>query len=99
MNPPSPKTSDERAAEAANEYASHQSQEYRINTGHCAELGFLAGIDWARQNPSDEVKALVDAIECGLHHMPADGDPFDTFKNTASHAIEAYRATLKEGEK
>ncbi len=34
-----------------------------------------------------KVMELVEAIQCGIHHMPAGADPFDTFKNTAKEAI------------
>lgn len=27
---------------------------------------------------------LVDMVRCGLHHMPIEADPFNTFRNAAS---------------
>lgn len=89
-------TKEERAAEASN-YEHYQRQlgpSCRIGTSYY--LGFLDGIAYRDQNPSDEVMKLVEAIHDNLSFWNCDADGSGAWKylRAIEEALSQWRKAI-----
>lgn len=88
-----------RDREAADNYADENSmpEDYHNNHHDGLYFGFLAGKLHERQNPSDEVRELVDALKqiAGKHELYQCDDQLDC-QMVAEEALTKFEARTKD---